>query len=206
MAEIFDSQAEWQAQYESSWLAHYEGTGEIDWSLYPRPRNREAVGGPGVDLRESRLLFVTSAGAYLPTAQERYDDENDMGDYSIRAIPSDTPLDAIALRAHALSARRRGRRPAGAAGRCATWRRLRGRGGHWRAGATCGEFHGLPAGCSAPRGGNGAANRRLCQRSGRARRAARAGVDRSARNPSDCSRARWNWPASPAWLRAGWAA
>ncbi len=96
MPEIFDSQAEWQAQYESSWLAHYEGTGEIDWSLYPRPRNREAVGVPGVDLRESRLLFVTSAGAYLPASQKRYDDENDMGDYSIRAIPSDTPLDAIA--------------------------------------------------------------------------------------------------------------
>ena len=96
MPEIFDSQAEWQAQYESGWLAHYESTGEIDWSLYPRPRNREAVGVPGVPLAESRLLFVTSAGAYLPASQKRYDDENDMGDYSIRAIPSDTALDAIA--------------------------------------------------------------------------------------------------------------
>ena len=96
MPETFDSAAEWQAQYERGWLAHYEATGEIDWSLYPRPRNKEAVGAPGVNLRESRLLFVTSSGAYLPASQERYDDENDMGDYSIRTIPSDTPLEAIA--------------------------------------------------------------------------------------------------------------
>lgn len=96
MPEIFDSQAEWQAQYESGWLAHYEANGAIDWSLYPRPHNREAVGALGVPLAESRLLFVTSAGAYLPDTQERFDDENDMGDYGIRTIPSDTPLTEIA--------------------------------------------------------------------------------------------------------------
>lgn len=96
MPEIFDSQAEWQAQFEQGWLAHYETDGAIDWSLYPRPRNREAVGRPGVPLSESRLLFVTSAGAYLPASQERFADENDLGDYGIRIIPSDTPLAEIA--------------------------------------------------------------------------------------------------------------
>ena len=96
MPEIFDSQPEWQAQFDSGWWAHYETNGAIDWSLYPRPRNREAVGVPGVPLSESRLLFVTSAGAYLPASQERFDDENDLGDYGIRAIPSDTPLGEIA--------------------------------------------------------------------------------------------------------------
>lgn len=96
MPEIFDSQPEWQVQFDSGWWAHYQNNGAIDWSLYPRPRNREAVGVPGVLLSESRLLFVTSAGAYLPASQERFDDENDLGDYGIRTIPSDTPLEEIA--------------------------------------------------------------------------------------------------------------
>lgn len=96
MPEIFDSPTEWQAQYESVWLAHYEANGAIDWSLYPRPRNQEAVGGPSIPLAESRLLFVTSAGAYLPAAQEPFAAENDLGDYGIRTIPSDTPLTEIA--------------------------------------------------------------------------------------------------------------
>ena len=96
MPEIFDGREEWQAHYEGGWLAHYRASGEIDWSLYPRPRNREAVGAPGVNLRESRLLFVTSAGAYLPASQPAFDDENDLGDYDIRLIPSETALDEIA--------------------------------------------------------------------------------------------------------------
>ena len=95
MPEIFDGRAEWQAQYESGWLTHYQATGEIDWSLYPRPRNRESVGAPGAPLAESRLLFVTSAGAYLPASQPAFDDEHDLGDYDIRLIPSDAPLSEI---------------------------------------------------------------------------------------------------------------
>lgn len=96
MPEIFDNTAEWLAQYESGWLAHYQEHGAIDWSLYPRPRNREAVGGPGIPLTESRLLFVTSAGAYLPASQEKFADEDDLGDYDIRRLPSDAPLADIA--------------------------------------------------------------------------------------------------------------
>ena len=97
MAEIFDSQAEWQAQYESGWLAHYEASGEIDWSLYPRPRNREELSAHRAWIcGKAGCSLSPPAGAYVPASQERYDDENDMGDYSIRAIPSDTPLDAIA--------------------------------------------------------------------------------------------------------------
>ena len=96
MSQIFDGEEKWTAEYESGWLAHYQASGAIDWSLYSRPRNHEPVGGPGVNLRESRLLFISSAGAHLRAAHEPFDAAHDLGDYSIRAIPSDTPLGEIA--------------------------------------------------------------------------------------------------------------
>jgi hypothetical protein len=46
--EVVENRDQWQASYEGAWLANYQETGEFDWSLYPRPRNRRAPPGPGV--------------------------------------------------------------------------------------------------------------------------------------------------------------
>ena len=92
---VIEKREDWQAKYDS-FVAHYEGTGETDWKLFARPRNKQQPSGPGIDLSQSRLMFITSAGAYLPNEQEPFDAENDLGDYSIRVIPSTTELSSLA--------------------------------------------------------------------------------------------------------------
>src|SRR6266487_5163927 len=98
--EILENRAAWEAAYRAGWLAHFERTSEMDFAQYVRPNNRVAPGGPGVDLSQSRLLLVSSAGGYLHGQQAPFDASNPLGDYSIRHIPSDTPPTALAF-AHA---------------------------------------------------------------------------------------------------------
>ena len=95
--DIFENRSSWYENFQSGWLAHYKATGETNWKLYEHPRNTTAPGLPGIDLSQSRLLLISSAGGYLPASQERYDDENDLGDYSIRLIPSTTTLEDVAF-------------------------------------------------------------------------------------------------------------
>ena len=59
------------------------------------PSNHFAPSGPGLDLSQSRLMLISSAGGYCYETQEPFDEDNILGDYSIRVIPSDTPLSAI---------------------------------------------------------------------------------------------------------------
>jgi len=94
--DVVENLANWIDAYKHGWLAHYQKTGETNWKLYERPRNREAPATPGIDLAQSRLLLISSAGAYLKEAQEPFDAENDLGDYSIRTFPTATPFDQIA--------------------------------------------------------------------------------------------------------------
>jgi hypothetical protein len=95
--EILENRAAWEAAYRAGWLAHFEQTGETDFTQYVRPKNRVAPGGPGVDLSHCRLLLVSSAGGYLPGQQAPFDASNPLGDYTIRRIPSDTPPAALAF-------------------------------------------------------------------------------------------------------------
>lgn len=94
--EILENRAGWLAEYQSGWLAHYQQTGETNFKLYKRPTNSAAPSGNAVDLSRSRLLLITTSGAYLRDSQTPYDAENPLGDYSIRPIPSRTPLDRLA--------------------------------------------------------------------------------------------------------------
>lgn len=87
--EILENRAEWEQTYQDNWLAHYQETGETKWDLYNRPDNKIVPSGKGINLSQSRLMLVSSAGSFLTDSQDRYDDENDLGDYSIRLIPSD---------------------------------------------------------------------------------------------------------------------
>jgi len=97
--EILEDLKQWQAEYERGWLAHYRETGEMDWkNLYNRPKNKTAPSGSGVDLSQSRLMFISTAGGYLREDQEPFSTNRaDLGDYSIRRFPSSTPLEALAF-------------------------------------------------------------------------------------------------------------
>lgn len=87
--EILENRATWEKNFQDTWLAHFKKTGAVQWDLYNRPNNKTAPSGNAINLSQSKLLLVSSAGSYLDDSQERYDDENDLGDYTIRLIPSD---------------------------------------------------------------------------------------------------------------------
>lgn len=95
--EILENRDQWLANFRQGWLAHYQQTGAIEWKDYPRPKNSVAPAGPGIDLTTSRLMLISSAGVYLPGLHEPFDAANPLGDYSVRLIPSSTPLDAMAI-------------------------------------------------------------------------------------------------------------
>jgi hypothetical protein len=93
--DIVENLDRWRADFEKGWLAHYERTGEKDWSIYNRPRNRGSIPGPGVDLSQSRLLLISTAGSYLKGSQEPFDDVTALGDYSVRTYPCSTSFDDL---------------------------------------------------------------------------------------------------------------
>lgn len=95
--DIVENFAQWQADYFGEWLPHYQKTGELVWLNYPRAHNRTAPSGPGIDLAQSRLLLISSAGGYLRDEQEPFDAANDLGDYAIRLFAAGTPLEQIAF-------------------------------------------------------------------------------------------------------------
>lgn len=95
--DIVENYDQWQTDYFAEWLPHYEKTGELVWLNYPRAHNRTAPSGLGIDLAQSRLLLISSAGGYLRDEQEPFDAANELGDYSIRLLAAGTPLERIAF-------------------------------------------------------------------------------------------------------------
>jgi len=96
--EIFEDRDQWLAKFREGWLAHWQETGQFDWKRYPHPKNREAPAGPGLDLSRSRLVLISTAGAYLPgDGQLPFDAPNPLGDYTIRLFPAATALDRLAF-------------------------------------------------------------------------------------------------------------
>jgi D-proline reductase (dithiol) PrdB len=89
---IVEQPLEWLQAFQDNWLAHLEKTGETNWSVYTRVYNKLTPSGKGIQLNTSRLLFITSIGAFIPGQHPPFDEFNPLGDYSIRLIPSDTPL------------------------------------------------------------------------------------------------------------------
>jgi len=94
---ILEKKDEWLADFREGWLHHYQQTGKVDWKQYKRPQNHTTVSGPGIDLKTSRLLLISSAGGYIPGDHDPFDDANDLGDYSIRLIPATTPPETLAF-------------------------------------------------------------------------------------------------------------
>ncbi|MBZ0276853.1 MAG: glycine/betaine/sarcosine/D-proline family reductase selenoprotein B [Anaerolineae bacterium] len=89
---ILDHRDQWVQEYTQGWLAHHQQTGEFDWKLYPRPQNDPLPPTPGIDLRQSRLVLISTAGAYLKATQEPFDAPHPYGDYTLRTFPLDTPF------------------------------------------------------------------------------------------------------------------
>jgi hypothetical protein len=71
--EILENRDAWTTNFRAGWLATAEATGKLDWKRYQRPANAQPVSGKAVDLRASRLVLISSAGAYLPASQEPFD-------------------------------------------------------------------------------------------------------------------------------------
>jgi len=95
--EILENREQWQTGFRENWLAHYQQTESIDWKRYPIPRNSIAPPGAGIDVSKSRLMLVTSAGAYLGNEQSPFDAADLLGDYSVCLFPSAAPLDTLAF-------------------------------------------------------------------------------------------------------------
>ena len=87
MTLVLEDREGWLEEFRSGWLAHYKQTGEVDWARYTRPRNSRAPEGEAVKLSESRLMLITTSGAYL-AKQPPFDTADDLGDYTIRIISS----------------------------------------------------------------------------------------------------------------------
>lgn len=94
---VLEDRDAWRATFEQGWLAHYEATGECNWGIYNRPRNSVAPDGPAIDLARSRLILISSAGAYLRHRQAPFDAADPLGDYSVRVLPTATAFSDIAF-------------------------------------------------------------------------------------------------------------
>ena len=90
--QILENKEAWRENFQEKVLNPYRESGTFSFSGYAFANNQEAPGGPGVNLSSSRLLFISSSGAFLPDEQEPFDAGDPLGDYSIREIPMDTPL------------------------------------------------------------------------------------------------------------------
>ena len=93
--DIVENLDSWYLEFEQGWLKRFREDGVVDFGLYKRPKNEQAPGARGVDLSKIKLMLISSAGGYLKNSQDRFDEHNDYGDYSVRAFASDTPYEAI---------------------------------------------------------------------------------------------------------------
>ena len=93
--EILENRAEWLAKFQA-WEAPQQIGNQEAWLRYPFAKNKTAISGRGVNLRQSRLALISSAGGYLRDSQKPFDAPNPYGDYSLRVFPTATPFVAIA--------------------------------------------------------------------------------------------------------------
>jgi hypothetical protein len=94
--EIVEGLDAWQEEFEKGWLASYRQTGVIHWKQYRPPINRQSVSGAGINPKVSRVMLISSAGAYLPPTQQPFDAQDPFGDYSLREIPANVDLKQLA--------------------------------------------------------------------------------------------------------------
>lgn len=92
--DVLEDRTGWHARF-LQWVEVYQQTGDLDWRSYPIPRNSSSPAGRGIDLRRSRLMLISSAGAYVRGCQAAFDADDPMGDYGHRIVPSTVPLEDL---------------------------------------------------------------------------------------------------------------
>ncbi len=93
--EILENVDDWRRQFASGWLKHLNETGEVDWGKYHHPRNTYCPDGKSIVLKESRLLLVTSSGAFLKRSQKPFNSDDPLGDDSFRTFPVQTTSEEL---------------------------------------------------------------------------------------------------------------
>jgi len=85
--EILERPLEWLRAFQEGWLSNFEKTGEPDWSLYTHAQNHLIPNSRGINLSQSRVLLISTAGVYYAKKQKPFQNNYPLGDYSIRTIP-----------------------------------------------------------------------------------------------------------------------
>lgn len=94
MDAVFPTRDAWLGAYHERWLSHYQATGQIDWKLYPALTLDASPAGTAIDVTQSSVLLITSAGGYIPGVHSPFDAANVLGDYSIRLVDTQHPPSA----------------------------------------------------------------------------------------------------------------
>lgn len=95
--DVCENQDEWLAKFEENFISHYKDTGETDWKRYKYVPNSAVPSGKGIDLSQSRLLLVTTSGAYVPGQHEPFDLSDPLGNYEVITFDHATPLNTLAI-------------------------------------------------------------------------------------------------------------
>jgi len=67
---------------------------DLEWTAFTEPTMPTPLKKP---INACKVALVVTAGAYLAESQIRFDNRNPQGDDSYRIIPSNTPVEQIAL-------------------------------------------------------------------------------------------------------------
>jgi len=95
--EVLENPLEWLRTFQDGWLSKLEKSGVIDWSLYNPPKNSTAPNSRGIKLANSRLMLISTAGAYFPGKHAFFNCAHPLGDYSIRQTPTVIALEELAI-------------------------------------------------------------------------------------------------------------
>ena len=93
--EIMEQRDAWRAHFRARWQYDYRSTGKVSWKHYRYVENTIKEGTAGLSLRDSKLMFISSAGAFLPASQQPFNAADPEGDYSIRVLPVDLGSDHL---------------------------------------------------------------------------------------------------------------
>lgn len=99
--QIIENREKWKQRYED-WLATSQALlsqarfGEA-FANYPFVHNRLSPGEAGITLSDTRLMIVTSSGAYIENDQEPFEADNPLGDYTIRTFSANVDLHNVSF-------------------------------------------------------------------------------------------------------------
>ena len=96
-SEVIEGELKWEEDFNEKVIKEFEKSGKIDWKKYQYTRNRFSPSGDALNLKETRLLFISTAGTYIKDSQDPFDAKNVLGDYSLRRIPDGTSFDDLAI-------------------------------------------------------------------------------------------------------------